>query len=43
MYGRMFNDTKKSTLQTRHSYEQDIGYIRGLPAKKDFPSIFSMH
>ena len=43
MYGRTFNYPKKATQQTCHSYEQEIGDIRDLPAQNDFPSIFPKH
>ena len=43
IYGGTFNDPKKDTWQTRYSYEQEFGDIRGLPAQKYFPWIFTKH
>ena len=43
MYAGTFNDTEKSTWQTRHGYEQEFGDLWGLPAQNDFPLIFPKH
>ena len=43
MYGRTFGNPKKYMWQTCHVYEQVFGDIPGLPALKNFPSIFPKH
>ena len=43
MYKLTFNDPQKAMWQTCHTYEQEIGYIQGLPAENDFPSILTKH
>ena len=34
MYGGTFNHTQKVMWKTCHSYEQEFGDVRGLPAQK---------
>ena len=41
MHVGTFIHPKKSTWQKLHSYEQELGYIRGLPEKSNFSSIFT--
>ena len=36
MYGGTPNHSKRDTQQTRHSYEQEFGDIRGLPVQNNF-------
>ena len=43
MYAGTFNDPEKATLKTRHSYEQELGYLWGLPTQNDFRTIFPKH
>ena len=40
MYAVKFNNPEEATWQTRHSYEEEFGYLWGLSAQNDFPSIF---
>ena len=39
MYAGTFNDPEKATLKMRHGNEQEFGYLWGLPAQNNFPSI----
>ena len=37
------NNPKEATWQKLHIYEQEFGYMRGLPSKNNFQSIFPKH
>ena len=43
MYAGTFNNPEKDTCQTRHGYDQEFGYLWGLPAQNDFPPILPKH
>ena len=40
MYGGRFIYPQKAKVQTRHTYEQEFGDIKGLPSQNKFPAIF---
>ena len=43
MYGVTFDNSNKSTLKTRHGYEQFFEDIQVLPEQNNFLLIFPMH